>query len=102
MQYRWKPGAKLRDKVEQENFQNHEDGEGDRPRNNLLHAAVGTDSLYDEEVHANGRGNQSQFHVNQHDDVEPDEVKAKLFDNGEKHGEGDEDNGHRLQDTAEQ
>lgn len=102
MQYGWEPGAKLRYKAEQDDFQNHDDGEGNRTCNNLLDAAVRADSLYNEEIHANRRGNQSKLHIDQHDDIEPNEIKTKLLDNGEEHRQSDKDDGYGLQDTAEQ
>ena len=67
----------------------------------MANRAVGTDALDDEEVHADRRGNQRELHVNEHDDVEPDEVKTQGFDNRIEHWQRNEDDRDRFEHAAE-
>ena len=68
---------------------------------NLADGAVGADAFDDEEVHADRRSNQGELHVDEHHDVEPDEVKAQRFDNRIEHRQRDEDDGDRFEHAAE-
>ena len=66
----------------------------------LRNRAVGADALDDEEVHADWRRDEGQLHVDEHDDIEPDEIEAERLDDRIEHRQRDEDDGDRLEHTA--
>ena len=95
------PGGDAGEEAEDHDFQYHDGRKGSGTGDDVLDGAVFADALDDEEVHAHGRCDEGQFHIDEEHYIEPDGVKAQGFDDRVEHRQGDEDDGNGFQHTAQ-
>lgn len=100
LQYGRKPGGDFRNEAEEEDFKYHDSCKWRSACDDVLDGAVFADPLDDEEVHADWRRDEGEFHVDQEDDVEPDGVEAERLDDRIEHRKGNEDDGYGFQYAA--
>src|SRR5271170_3291019 len=68
----------------------------DGGKRNIFHHA-----LDDEDVHADRRMNQPQFHRHHDDDAEPDRIKSQMRHHRKDDRHGQDDHGHGVHQAAE-
>ena len=100
-QYRRQPGGDAGEDAEQRDFKNHNHRKGSGAGDDVLDGAVFADAFDNEEVHAYGRRDEGQFHINEEHYVEPDGVKAQGFDDRVEHRQGNKDDGNGFQHAAQ-
>ena len=58
--------------------------------------------MQDEKIHPDGRRNQRELQIDEHDDIEPDGIEAKTRNQRKQDGERDENNGNGFQNAAQE